>query len=153
MHAMALFCIMNMALMGYGSPVSIASSSMSGLIAAIAASAGYSKFMVRPWSFTGSEHSAHTLSRGIHVTLMSHTGLAATIVPGFSKLPVERHEVEARHAGDEALRRVVHGHAPLQARRTWRLTDVRRRPPRSAPRPRPQVSAANAAVYFWRRAP
>ena len=29
----------------------------------------------------------------------------------------ERHEVEARHAGDEALGGVVHGHAPLQAAR------------------------------------
>ena len=40
MQAMALFCIMNMALMGYGSPVSIAVSSMSGLMAAMALSAG-----------------------------------------------------------------------------------------------------------------
>ena len=138
---------MNMALMGYGSPVSMASSSMSGLMAAMDASAGYLKFMVRPWSLTGSEHSAHTFSRGIHVTLMSHTGLAATMVPGFSKLPVSA--MRSKHAMPVMKPSDVWSMATPHCRHADLALPILRAASTMSSSSTPQVSAAKAAVYFF----
>ena len=102
--------------------------------------------MVRPWSFTGSEHSAHTLSRGIHVTLMSHTGLAATIVPGFSKLPVKA--MRSKQAMPVMKPSEVWSMATPHCRQAFLARPSAQAASTIRSASTPQVSAANSGVYL-----
>ena len=120
---------------------------MSGLMAAMALSAGYLKFMVRPWSLTGSEHPSHTFSRGIHVTLISHTGFAATMVPGFSKLPVSA--MRSKHAMPVMKPSEVWSIATPHCRQHDFARPILRAASTMRSSGTPQVSAAKAGVYFF----
>ena len=147
MQAMALFCIMNIALIGYGLPVSMASSSISGLIAAIALSAGYLSFMVSSGCSSGLWHPSHTHSRGSHVTLMSHTGFAATIEPGFSKLPVRA--IRSKHAMPVINPSDVWSIATPHCKRADFAWPISRAASTTKSSSTPHVFAANDAGYFF----
>ena len=95
----------------------------------------------------GSEHSSHTEPRGDQVTDMPKAGSAASMPPGFSKLPVSA--MRSKHAMPVMKPSEVWSIATPHCRQHDFARPILRAASTMRSSGTPQVSAAKAGVYFF----